>query len=212
MSTFGEVKTAIARRLIDEDHTAVSDVEIGEAINEAIKKWKVKRFWFNTTDADLTILEGDTEINLPVDFLIDIPRNAITISFTQQVYEVKKVSPVIFDATFVTNSPGRPRIYTNRDGILEFSPAADRDYDGKIYYSKEYAPFLTDGTQDNLTNDFLDEGEMLIRSEALAQIHGELRQDEAMELRYTNRVMTEYTSLKSRTNKLIKTGTLTVEQ
>ncbi len=212
MSTFGEVKTAIARRLIDEDNTAVSDVEIGEAINEAIKKWKVKRFWFNTTDTDLSILEDDTEISLPDDFLVEIPNNAITITFSQQVYKVSKYSPTRFDATFISNSPGRPRIFTNRDGVLEISPIADQDYSGKLYYLKDYEPFDTAGTQDDLTNDWLDEGEMLIRSEALSQIHGELRQDEKMEQRYTNRVNVEYNELKTRTNKLLKTGTLTIEQ
>lgn len=212
MSTLGEVKTAIARRLIDEDNTAVSEVEIREAINEAIKKWKVKRFWFNSTDFDLSILEGDEQLTLPDDFLVEVPRNAVTINFSNQVYKVDKYSPTRFDSSFISNSPGRPRIFTNRDGMLEISPIADQAYAGKLYYLKDYTPFLTDGTQDNLTNKFLDEGEMLIRSEALSQIHGELRQDEKMEERYTKRVMTEYNELKTRTNKLLKTGTLTIEQ
>lgn len=212
MSTFGEVKTAIARRLFDEDNVAVTDIEIGEAINEAIKKWKVKRFWFNTTDADLSILEDDTQLTLPSDFLVEVPRNPVTITFSQQTYQVKKYSPARFDATFISNSPGRPRIFTSRDGVLEISPIADQDYTGKIYYLKDYTPFETDGTSDAATNDWLDDGEMLIRAEALAQIHGELRQDEKMEERYTKRVNTEYNDLKIRTNKLLKTGTLTIEQ
>lgn len=212
MSTLGEVITAIARRLIDEDNTAVSEVEIREAINEAIKKWKVKRFWFNTTDTDLSILEGDTELTLPDDFLVEVPSNPVTITFSQQTYQVKKYPPARFDASFVSNSPGRPRIFTSRDGALEISPIADQDYSGKLYYLKDYEAFDTTGTQDDLSNDFLDEGEMLIRAEALAQIHGELRQDEKMEERYTNRANVEYNELKSRTNKLLRTGTLTIEQ
>lgn len=212
MATFGAVKTAISRRLLDENNTAVTAVEVSEAINAAIQRWKQKRFWFNTTDVDLTIADGDTEVTLPADFLIDIPRNAFTITDSGMTYTVKKVSPLVFDSYANTAATGRPKIYCYRDGDLEFYPTADRDYDGKLYYIKDYNDFLTDTTQDNLDNDFLNEGLELIRNEALANLHGELRQDEKMEARYLSRRDAEYNSLLGRTNMLLKTGTLTVEQ
>ncbi len=213
MATFGAVKTAIARRLLDDNHTAVTDIEIGEAINEAIKLCKQKRFWFNTTSSDLTIASGDdTVVNLPTDFLIDIPRNSLIIIDNGSRHQVKKNSPSAFDGQSATDSTGRPKIYVNRDGVLELFPTADQDYSATLYYIKEYAAFLTDGTEDTLTNDFLDEGRMLIQNMALSNLHGELRQDEKMEKRYAERTMTEYNGLLSRTNALLKTGTLTIEQ
>lgn len=212
MATFGAAKTAIARRLLDENNTAVTDVEIGEAVNEAISFWKHKRFWFNSTDTDLSISTGDSEISLPADFLIPIPRNAITVVQSGMTYPVEKVIPKVFDSFSNTTSTGRPLIYCYRDGALQFYPLADRDYAGKLYYIKDYTDFLTDGTQDTLTNDFLGEGLSLIQSHALANLHGELRQDEKMEDRYTKRANSEYNNLRVRTNSLLKTGTLTVEQ
>ena len=212
MATFGAVKTAIARRLFDDSNTAVTDIEIGTAINEAIRKWKSQRFWFNATDADLTISEDDTELTLPDDFLIDIPRNAVTIQYNQETYRVQKYPPARFDALHRTNSPGRPLYYCNRDGSLEISPIPDQDYSGKIYYLRDYDDFATDGSADATTNGFLTEAQMLIQNEALANLHGEMRQDEKMEERYARRVQIEYNSLKARTNKLLRTGTLTIEQ
>lgn len=212
MATFGAVKTAIARRLLDEDNTAVTDIEIGEAINEAIKKWKAKRFWFNTADFDLVIAAGDTSLTLPTDFLIDIPRNAVTVNENGSVRRVKKKSPTVFDGYANNQSTGLPIIYTNRDGVLEIFPAANIAYTGKLYYLREYTEFATDTSQNNSTNDFLDEGRQLIQNEALANIHGELRQDEAMEARYMRRTDTECGTLRTRTASLLRSGTLTIEQ
>lgn len=212
MATFGAVKTAIARRLLDESHTAVTDIEIGEAINEAIKKWKSTKFWFNTTDYDLVIAAGDTTLTLPDDFMIEIPRNAVTITQSGSVRQVEKVSPTVFDGFNSDDATGLPTIYTNRDGELQIYPASDADYAGKLYYLKDYDDFLTDGTQDALTNDFLDEGRMLTQNEALMNLHGELRQDDEMEARYKTRRDEELNSLKNRTVSLLRTGTLTVEQ
>lgn len=212
MATFGAVKTAIARRLLDEDNAAVTDVEIGEAVNEAIKTWKTKRFWFNTTDFALAIAAGDMSLTLPADFLIDIPRNAVTVNENGSIRQVKKKSPTVFDGYANDQTTGLPLIYTNRDGVLEIYPTANIDYAGKLYYLREYTEFLTDGTQDDETNDFLDEGRQLIQNEALANIHGELRQDEKMEDRYMKRTQAAYKTLKTRTNSLLRTGTLTVEQ
>lgn len=212
MSTFGAVKTAIARRLLDENNTAVTDVEIGEAINEAIKKWKVKRFFFNVSDQPLTIATDDTLLTLPTDFLAPIPKNAVTVVYNGLTYKLDKTSPTLFDAISSTSVNGRPENYLFRDGQIEIQPMANQAYDGTIYYIKDYNDFVTDGSQDTLTNDFLTNGEMLIRAEALAQIHGELRQDEKMEMRYTNRALSEYNTLRTRTALLNRTGTLTVEQ
>jgi hypothetical protein len=212
MATFGAVKTAIARRLLDENNTAVTDVEIGEAINEAIKKWKSKRFWFNTTDFDLAIAAGDDTLTLPADFLVEIPRNAVTVVESGMVRQVKKKSPTVFDGYANQDATGLPLIYTSRDGELEIYPPANTAYAGKLYYLKDYDVFATNGDDDAETNDFLDDGQQLIQNEALANLHGELRQDEKMEARYAARAQDEYETLRTRTALMNRSGTLTVEQ
>lgn len=209
--TLGTLATEISRRLLDVNNTAVTSVEVREAINEAFSKWKAKTFWFNRTEAPLSINEGDTFIELPSDYLMPVPRNAFTILFSGFTYQVKKYSAVRFDAIDSTSITGRPLRYTQRDGYLEFSPSANQDYPGTLYYMKDYPLFATDGTADNQTNDFLTHAPMLIRAEALTQIHGELRQDEKMESRYAARTEMEYSVLRVKTAMLYKTGTLTVE-
>lgn len=213
MATFGDMKTAIARRLVDESNTAVTLVEIGEAINDAINFWKQRRFWFNSTASALAISAADTEVTLPSDFLIDQPRNAFTVTESGYNNPVHKVSPTIFDAMKNTASTGRPKYYCYRDGALQFIPTANIDYAGMLYYVKDYTDFTTGTSQDTLSNDWTaaDKGERLIRNEALARLHGELRQDEKMEMVYQNKTAREYSNLVSRTNQLLKTGTLTTE-
>lgn len=209
--TLGQMATAISRRLLDVNNTAVTSVEVREAINEAVEKWKGRTFWFNRTDAPLSISQGDIYLTLPSDFYCPVPRNAFTILFSGFTYQVKKYSPVRFDAIDSTSITGRPLRYLFRDGNIEFSPAANQAYPGTLYYNKDYPLLATDGSADASTNDFLTHAPMLIRAEALSQIHGELRQDEEMELRYAKRATVEYNILKVKTAMLYKTGTLTIE-
>lgn len=213
MATFGAVKTAIARRLLDVGHTAVTEAEIATAINDAIRKWKGKRFWFNTTSFDLVLAAGDFVLTLPTDFLIDLPRNAVTIVQDGYTYKVEKVSTTVFDGYKTTQATGRPDKYTNRDGVLQILPTTDIAYSGKLYYQKDYTAFSTTTSADDAsTNDFLDEGLTLIQNQALADLHGELRQDDKMEDRYIKKTQEEYNTLRTRTALTLRTGTLTVEQ
>lgn len=209
--TLGQMATEISRRLLDENNTAVTAVEVREAINEAIAKWKAKQFWFNREENPWNMQEGDTFVALPTDFLCPVAKNSITIKFSGFTYQVKKYPALRFDAIDSSSITGRPLRYTLRDGYIEFSPAANQIYPATLYYLRDYPTLATDGTGDGATNDFLTNAAMLIRSEALAQIHGELRQDEKMEARYTNRVNSEYATLKKKTMMLYKTGTLTIE-
>lgn len=211
MATFGQTVTAISRRLIDDNNAAVTRVEIGSAVNEAVNTWKHKRFWFNTATADLSIAEGDTAVTLPDDFLIDVPRNALTITQDSFRYPVAKVNPMAYDEHLNTAADGRPAIYCYRNGQLQIAPYADRDYTGKLHYIKDYEDFETDGSADNTTNDFLTNANALVMYEALMNLSGDIRNDNDREDRYTNKVAKEYSKLLSRTNSLLKTGTLTIE-
>ncbi len=224
MATFGAVATAIARRLIDDNNTAVTLIEIREAINEAISYWKHRRFWFNTARYQGIIAAADTTSNdatstcsivtTPSDFLTDLPRNGLVVIDNLFPYQVKKNDPSMFDGIASLITTGRPRIYTNRNGVIESYPSANKAYNYNLYYIKDYPALLTDGTNDTSTNDFLadDKGRFLIQNHALANLHGELRQDDLMEKRYTERRDAEYNTMIARTQKILRTGILTVEQ
>jgi hypothetical protein len=211
MATLGEMKAAIARRLKDDSNTAITAVEIVEAINSAVKKWKMKRFWFNQTSAPLSIAAGDDELTLPSDFLIDLPRNAFTVTDNGFPYQVAKRIPVVFDQNVSTTFTGLPRIYTYRGGAIEFSPIADKDYAGTLYYLKDYDSFATDGSADDQDNDFLVEADDLIRAEALSNLQGDIKEDDDRVEYYEKRTQQAFTELLSRTNKLNASGSLTVQ-
>lgn len=213
MATLGALVTQIAKRLQDEDNTAVAQSDIREAVNEAISFWKPKRFWFNERAADISFTEDASELTLPADFLIPLPRNPLTVIENGFPYQVVKKIPLVFDAMASTSSSGRPRIFVFRQGGLEFQPVADRDYDGKIYYLKEYDAFETeDDSDDESDNDFTVNAAAMIRNQALAWLFGELRHDEERETRYTARALSEYDRLLGRTNQMSRSGSLTVEQ
>lgn len=212
MSTFGAMKTDISRKLIDENQTAVADSVIGDAINEAINFWKHKRLFFNTVKLPVSITAGDTGLSLPADFLAPIPNNAFSIVESGFPYRVSKKTPILYDAQAYDAGTGRPLIWVYRGGAIEFYPTANIDYSGFFYYIKNYDDFVTDDSQDTLSNDWTSYGGRLIRSQALSWLHDEERQDEETADRYAKRAEREYNNLLGRTNQLLKTGTLTVEQ
>lgn len=213
MATLGTAATEIARKLLDEDGTAVSAATIKAAINEAITFWKQKRLWFNSTAADVTFNIGDTTLTtLPSDFLEPVPRNPLNVIQNGFPYRVVKRLPIVFDSHVSNVGTGRPLIFCYRNKQIEIYPYPDIVYSGKLYYVKDYTDFATNGGDDAKTNDWLTDGIRLVRSQALAWLHAEERQDEKMAEIYQGRANSEFNNLLSRTNKLLKSGTLTVEQ
>lgn len=221
MATFGATITAISKRLLDTSNTAVSTSDVADAINSAIRFWKGKRFWFNETSSNVTYLTTDEitlaatptnsyTLTLPTDFFIDIPKGALTITSNGEKMQLEKTRPEIFDLLGVTGATGRPSTYILRNGAIETKPYPDQQYSGKLYYLKQYTDFATDGTQNDQTSDFLTYAPELVRAEALARLHAELRQDEKMEAVYTNRAKVEYNNLQSMTRAKNNTGTLTI--
>lgn len=213
--------TAISRRLLDSSNTAVSTSDVASAINDAVRFWKYKRFHFNTASADVEFLTAaevladadptnSYSLTLPDDFLVDLGNNALSVIDSGIRYPLKKIDPEVFDAIGTTGDTGRPQYYCLRGSSLEVKPYPDREYDGRLRYLKDYDDFATDGTQNSLSNDFHTEADNLIRSDALARLHGELRQDEKMEKVYTNRANSEYNNLLSMARKKNGSNSLTV--
>ncbi len=208
MATFAAVKTDIARKLLDENSTAVSSAVVGAAINEAIAFWKQKRLWFNSVSADVTFGIGDTTLTLPADFLEPVPRNPLNVIQNGFPYRVAKRPPIVFDSHVCNVGTGRPLIFCYRNKAIEIYPYPDIVYAGKLYYIKDYADLAADED----TNDWITDGVRVIRNQALAWLHAEERQDEKMASIYEGRAQSEYNNLLSRTNSLLKSGQMTVEQ
>ncbi len=207
MATFAELKDRVSKRLMDESNTAVSTADVASAINNAIKTWAKKSFWFNEAHGTLTLATGATYITgLPTYFDYERPDNGFVISYAGSFYPLTKVKPEEFDLANAGGS-GMPSIYTYRNGIYEIYPYPDQSYTATVNYVKKYANLASASD----TNDFTNEAEMLIVYDASARLNAELRQDLDMAGYYQNAAAFEYTQLLERTRRQAGTGSLVVD-
>lgn len=207
MSTFAEMKTAVSERLLDPNNTSVSSANVGRAINDAIRYWKFRRFWFNQEFVSDNLTTGDTTIPLPADFLVEVPMNdGFVIEYSGMRYPLIKKNTRDYDNVYLTNGNGLPQIYTNRSGVYQVYYIPDQDYDIRIFYLKEYADLVLDAD----TNDFTEKATRLIELWALANLHAEFRQDEKMEQYYRAASNDEFKNLGVFTAKAQSPGYLTI--
>ena len=208
MPTFKELRDKVARKLIDPNNTAISDLNVGDAVNDAVRFWKQKALWFNEAAATTTLVIGNPVIpNLPSDLLFLDPENGFVIPYNQISYTLKKKHPVEFDSISIEGAMGLPFIYTWRNGVysLYFNP--NIAYTLNIYYIKDYA----DLQGDNDTNDFLTYADQLIMYETLSRLYGEERQDMATGDTYFAKANREFANLKVRSKLQNATGRLIVD-
>lgn len=210
MATFGELVTEASKKLLDTSNTAVTAADVANSINDAIKYRKKQRYWFNETVATLTLSDGVGTVTLPSDFLVENPRNALTVLYNTVKYDVMKVKPEDFDAGDATGT-GMPFIYTYRGRVMEVYYIPDQDYTAYLRYQKDYDAFATDGSADNTSNDFTTYADRLILYDALSRLHGENRQDEKMFAYYSARAQVEHQNLLNETNRHNSTGSLSID-
>lgn len=202
MATFGDLVTQASSRLQDANNTAVSQSVVGDAINSAIGYWKQRRFWFNETSDVVTLIVDDPLLPTPsVDFLYFFPRYGVRIPYQNNVYDMVKVSPEVYDSSNI-QTQGRPYQYTWRDGsyLLYFYP--DQTYTVVLTGVKNYAA-MSNPTD---SNDFTEDADQLILYDALSRLISELRTDPDMTEYYLKRRDDEYKNLIMRTNKMTGTG------
>ena len=208
MSTFAELKAKTSRKLIDPNGTAVSAANVGDAINDAIKFWKYKRFWFNEDTATTTLVIGSATIpNFPTDFLFEDEENGFVIPYNQISYTLKKKHPKVFDNISIQNALGLPFIYTWRNGVYSVYFNPNIAYTLNIYYIKNYVDLVNDAD----FNDFTVYADQMILYEALSHLNGEDRQDTTMGDSYFAKANREFQNLNARSLKQTATGSLTVE-
>lgn len=209
MPTFGQIKAIVSRKLLDPDHTAVSESEVGDTVNNALQYWKFQRFWFNEAADTVTLPEGTTDITslLPDDFLFEFPENGFVIPYNQITYAIDKVTPQIFDAVSIQNAEGIPYIYTFRNQHYQIYFAPQIDYTLNIYYIRDY----DDLSSDSNTNAFTDNAAQLLIYETLGRLTGEDRQDLQMNNTYLAKADREAKNLKQRTFKQTGSGSLVVQ-
>lgn len=206
MATFGELQIAVSKRLQDASNQAVALSDVASSINDSIRYWKFRRFWFNDKNTTLTMTARLSTVPLPSDFLVNsIQDDGLNIQYSGSTYPLTKVSIEQFDSRFLDNGYGMPCVYTNIGGnIYKCYPIPDRAYTVGIHYLKEY----TDLANSSDTNDFTIYAPRLITLWASANCSGDFRQDEKMEGYFRMAAMAEYNNLNLMNGKSNSTGKL----
>lgn len=209
MAVFGELQTAISKRLLDANNTAVSSSDTAAALNDTIAYYKFKRFWFNEAQSTQTMTLDDATIPLPSDFLMPAyDDGSFIISYSDQRYPLKKVNQVTYDAQFFDNGNGLPQIYARVGGGYECYPIPDRAYSVIVRYLKDYDAI--DAANYNAVNDFITNAPRLLVLWSCANLIAELRQDDKMEAYFRKASMNEENNLLSRTNKENGSGSISI--
>jgi len=207
MATFGTTQTAVSKRLLDANNTAVSASDVANAINDSISYWKLRRFWFNEGASTLTMTAQDGTIPLATDFLVPAYEDgAFQIEYSDSRYPMSKIGASHYNSIWTANGYGLPKVYARVGQTYQSFPLPDRAYTIKCAYLKSYADLVNDAD----TNDFIDNANRLILLWTLANLISEFRQDEKMETYFRNASNDEYRQLSIMTDKSNATGTLSI--
>lgn len=207
MATFAEIQSSVSKRLLDPDNTAVSSADVAASINSAISYWKFRRFWFNEVRDSATMTQSIGTIPLPDNFLVPVSDDdGFAIEYSNMRYPLRKISQQDYDSIYLNNGYGLPRSYARIGQNYEVFWLPDQNYTISRHYLKDYEPLVADGD----TNDFTTYADRLIMLWALANLSGELRQDDKMEAYYRAASKDEYTNLNIMTGKSNGTGRLSI--
>lgn len=209
MATLLEMRVYISKRLIDVNNVAVSTSDVDGAINDAIKYWKFRRFWFNEAYDTATLTAQDPSFPYPDDFLVPaLDDDGFNIQYSAMRYPLMKISEAQYDGLFLSNGYGIPRWYARMgDDEYKCYPIPDQAYTVGRHYLRNYDALSADGD----TNDFTDNADRLIELWSLANLSGELRQDDKMEAYYRQASADEYRNLRVMSDKVNGTGKLTLQ-
>ena len=208
MATFGEIQSSVSKRLLDPDNIAIPSSDVADGINDAIRYWKYRRFWFNEVSDTATILEQDPVLPYPSDFLVPVQDDdGFNIQYSSMRYPLTKITQQVYDGLFLSNGYGIPQFYAKigNQGYRCY-PIPDRDYTVGRHYLKDYVAL----TQSADENDFTTYASRLVLLWTCANMSAEFRQDDKMESYYRSAAEDEYRQLTVMTDKVNGPGKLTI--
>lgn len=208
MATFAELKTAVSKRLLDVNNTAISSADVAASINDSIRYWKYKRFWFNEVSDQATLTAQSPVFPYPSNFLVPATKDdGFYIQYSNFRRPLVKISQEQYDAAYLANGYGMPKYYA-RIGNEEYRchPIPDIAYTVGRHYLKDYDLLSADGDE----NDFTVNADRLILLWTSANMSAEFRQDDKMEAYYRQAAGDEYRNLQIMTTKSNSSGKLTI--
>jgi hypothetical protein len=182
----------------------VSLANVTDAINQSLRYYKYRRFWFNDAEQDITLTQGNPVVpNIPSNFLQELPEGGLTIAYSTVFYPLEKRTSEVFDNENVQGL-GLPYCYVYRAQQFEVYFYPNIAYTLKLRYLKDYSDLAASSD----TNDFLTYADMMIYYNALSRIYAEFREDSEMETYYTARAENEMNNVMLRSSHLVGTGSL----
>lgn len=205
MATLAQIRTAILERLQDPNGNSISAASVDAVINDSIKYYKNRHYWFNEAVANITLNAADPVVpSVPSDVLYELPVGGMTISYSSARYPLQKITAQLYD-NMNYQGKGLPRFYVFRNNQYELYFYPDRAYTLVMRYLKDYAVLVNDSD----TNDFTNYAELMVRYDSLSRIYAEYKQDEKMEGYFTGKRDDEERNLLRRSNHNTGSGTLT---
>ncbi len=205
MATFGDIQAQVSQRLLDPNAVAISSSSVAASVNDAIRYWKKRRFWFNEEFSSVVLTQNVGTIPLPSDFLVPATDyDGFLIEYSAMRYPLRKTTQQEYDTVWLSNGYGLPYLYARVGRDYECYPLPDRNYDCKVHYLKEYQDLVIP----NDTNDFTEHAARLLMLWACANLTAELRQDDKMESYYRNAADDEYKELQVMSDKADGSGRL----
>lgn len=146
---------------------ALPDLRIKEAITDAIKRFRAKRLGFNQKNSQTVLLSAQEVIALPtgwieVDFL-RLERDRDRIPLREVSYDW------IEDRQRGEPNSGEPSKYAIQNRQLRFYPIPDQSFTLVMSFLCDL-PEVSVSASDSATNAWMDEGEELVRKQAMGDL------------------------------------------
>lgn len=207
MATLAQMITRIADRLLDPNHTIITEQQIREAVNEAIDFHKYETFFFNEFEETVTLTADSATLTLSTNTPLEIyEEGGVVIDYGQQYWDVRRVSTQQYDSES-TQSTGMPYIWTYRNDGYELYFIPDQAYSCIVRGIKDYTAFDITGTDDANTSDWTTTAERLTRYTALSNLATDYRQGLEMADKFEQRAAMELEKLQKVTRQKYKTNT-----
>lgn len=147
MSTYKELQDRIA---LDYLNNMALIGEVKRAINNAIKTYEARRYWFNEASTAVATVANQTYVSVPTDFM-QLDRLEITANGS-----VEQLWPTTFDAIREMNmnsTATQPTHFAYRGDAFELAAVPDSAYTVNVYYLKTLPALSADTDTNAWTNE-----------------------------------------------------------
>lgn len=169
-ATYGDMQTRIADELNRSDLTS----QIKREIQSAIARYERHRFWFNEGADTASTTASTQRLAVPDD---GIEYDALEITYSTVPQELPRLAwPQFVRAGYLNTAvEGLPSAWSYFRNEIFFWPVPDTAYALTLYYVKQFSALSADDD----TNDWMTEGEELIRARARQAVRINYLQDAA---------------------------------